>query len=83
MLYTVFAPCLMGVFTERKKKKGNVKMNKIISMVLAVVIMICATSVSATAEGINSKESLQKAISFTADILLQTMNPLIWMSGIF
>lgn len=50
-------------------------MNKIISMVLAVVIMICATSVSATAEGINSKESLQKAISFTADILFADDEP--------
>lgn len=51
-------------------------MKKIISMVLAVAVMVCATSVFAKAEERNNpKEAMQKTISYTTDILFGEDEP--------
>lgn len=50
-------------------------MKKIISMVLAVAVMVCATSVLATAESNNSKEIMQNTISYASDVLFADDEP--------
>ncbi|NLP26512.1 MAG: hypothetical protein GX365_04095 [Clostridiales bacterium] len=51
-------------------------MKKIISMVLAVAVMVCATSVFAKAEERNNpKEAMQKTISYASDVLFADDEP--------
>ena len=67
--YTLFLHLVWWVFFYWKKKikKGNVKMNKIISMVLAVAVMVCAISVFASWEN-NPKDAIEN-YQYASDVL--------------